>query len=97
MAILANITIPATQEKTADKYWLSSLHIKSMEVGGAVEAFATLIPYNSITMESFPEFTAVLSINDVLSQASYDAGLANCMNVLLEEISVQCKKSGAIS
>ena len=96
MAITTNLTIPATQEKTADKYWLSSLTIKSTQVQGRVEAFATLIPYNSVTADSYPEYTLTLLIDDVLTRAAQEPSLANCMEVLLNEISNQCKKNGSI-
>jgi ATP-dependent protease ClpP protease subunit len=77
--------------KIIDSYWMKTLQINSPGPNDKAIIMASLVPMNSNTGEMFFERETQLVIDDVLTLAQNDMSLANCCNVLFNEISRQAQ------
>ena len=91
-----SVTLPPVPSATYDTYWLKRLVISAPDLVTPVTVVITLLPYNSTTGETFPDYIIEWPINDILTLCQSDSILANTVSTIFAEVQRQGQLAGLI-
>jgi len=99
--------IPASDEKTYDKYWMTHLIIAAPSPTEEARIVATLVPARDVTTKidgkdvTVKELLTdadqvVMVVQNLFARAASDLNFANTLTVVLDELIVMAKEKGIV-
>lgn len=90
------IEIPAVQAKTITKLWIQDMTIKAPSPTMPVNVYVTLVPYDESTGQMVLEQTKTLILDDVLTRAVHDKGLADTLTAIYDQVNLKARAEGVV-